>query len=71
MPTQIEVEIDVYGDPAPSFVTVKFWATEFKRDRTSLIVATTIDNIEKVRQMVLDDHRINVREIVEDVSISK
>ena len=33
-PTQIKVELDtVYGDNAPSFTTVKFWAAEFKRGR--------------------------------------
>jgi len=30
-------ELDsVYGDSAPSFTTVKFWAAEFKRGRKSL-----------------------------------
>ena len=30
-PTQIKDELDsVYGDSAPSFTTVKFWAAEFK-----------------------------------------
>ncbi|KMQ83449.1 histone-lysine n-methyltransferase setmar [Lasius niger] len=70
----------VYGDSAPSFATVKFWAAEFKRGRTSLVddersgrqkTATTTDNIEKVHQMVLDDRRIKVREIAEAVGISK
>ncbi|XP_049819598.1 uncharacterized protein LOC109601928 isoform X4 [Aethina tumida] len=36
-PSQIKDELDsVYGDSAPSFVTVKFWAAEFKRGRKSL-----------------------------------
>ena len=34
---QIKDELDsVYGDSAPSFTTVKFWAAEFKRGHKSL-----------------------------------
>ena len=72
-PTQIKDELDsVYGDSARSFTTVKFWAAEFKRGRKSLEddersgrpkIATTDENIAKVHQMVLDDHRIKVRQI--------
>ncbi|GFS57517.1 HTH_48 domain-containing protein [Trichonephila clavipes] len=37
MSTQIKDELySVYGDSAPSFTTVKFWAVEFKRGRKSL-----------------------------------
>ncbi|XP_030758938.1 uncharacterized protein LOC115884482 [Sitophilus oryzae] len=80
-PTQIKHELDsVYGDSAPSFTTVKFWAAEFKCGRKSLgddersvrpKTATTDDNIAKVHQMVLDDRRIKVREITEVMNISK
>ena len=34
MPTQIKDS--VYGDSAPSFTTVKFWAAEFKHGHKSL-----------------------------------
>lgn len=80
-PTQIKDELDaVYGDSAPSFTTVKFWAAEFKRGRTSLgddersgrpKTATTDDNIAQVHQMVLDNRRIKVREIAEAMNMSK
>jgi [histone H3]-lysine36 N-dimethyltransferase SETMAR len=80
-PAQIKAELDaVYGDSSPSFATVKRWVAEFKCGRTSLaddersgrpITATTSDNIEKVHQMVLNDHRIKVREISEALNISK
>ncbi|XP_029155672.1 uncharacterized protein LOC114928587 [Nylanderia fulva] len=80
-PTQIKDELDsVYGDSAPSFTTVKFWAAEFKRGRKSLgddersgrpKTATTDENIAKVHQMVLDDRRIKVREIAEVMNMSK
>ncbi|GFV58744.1 HTH_48 domain-containing protein [Trichonephila clavipes] len=36
-PSQFKYELDsLYGDSAPSFTTVKFWAAEFKRGRKSL-----------------------------------
>ena len=80
-PTQIKDELDsVYGDSAPSFTTVKFWAAEFKRGRKSLgddersgrpKTATTDENIAKVHEMVLDDRRIKVREIAEVMNMSK
>src|SRR5436190_10871232 len=71
-PTQIKDELDsVYGDSAPSFTTVKFWAAEFKRGRKSLgdaerlgrpKTATTDENIAKVHEMMLDDRRIKMRD---------
>ena len=80
-PTQIKGELDsVYGDSAPSFTAVKFWAAEFKRGRKSLgdgegserpKPATDDENIAKVHQMVLDDRRIKVRVIAEVINMSK
>ena len=71
-PTQIKDELNsVYGDSAPLFTTVKFWAAEFKRGRKSLgddersgrpKTATTDEDIAKVHQMVIDDRRIKERE---------
>src|SRR5436190_5865398 len=81
MPTQIKDELNsVYRDSAPSFTTVKFWAAEFKRDRKSLgddersgrpKTATTVENIVKVHEVLLDDCQIKVREIAEVVNMSK
>jgi hypothetical protein len=68
--------IKVYGDSSPSFS----WAVEFKRGRTSLEddtregrpkSATTLEIIEQVHDMVLDDRRIKVRKIAETIGISK
>ena len=59
--------IKVYGDSPPSFSTIKKWAAEFKRGRTSLEddpregcpkSATTPEIIEQVHDMVLDDWQI-------------
>ncbi|GFU35131.1 HTH_48 domain-containing protein [Nephila pilipes] len=37
IPMQLKEELDsTYGDSAPSFTDIKFWAAEFKRGRTSL-----------------------------------
>ncbi|GFT93218.1 HTH_48 domain-containing protein [Trichonephila clavipes] len=65
-------ELDsVYGDSASSFTTVKFRIAELKRDCTSLgddehsgrpNAAITDENIAKVHQLVLEDHRIKVRD---------
>jgi hypothetical protein len=81
MSTQIKDKLDfAYGNSAPSFITVKFWAAEFKRGHKSLgddepsgrpKTATTDENIAKVHQMVLDDRRIKVREIAEVMHMSK
>jgi transposase len=72
--------IKVCGNSSPSFSTIKKWAAEFKRGRTSLEddpregrlkIATTPEIIEQVHDMVLDDRRIKVPEIAETIGISK
>jgi len=72
--------IKVYGDSSPSFATIKKWAAEFKRGRTSLEddpregcpkSVTIPEIIEQVHDMVLDDRQMKVREIAETVGISK
>jgi len=56
--------IKVYGDSSPLFSTIKKWAAEFKRGRTSLEddpregrpkSATTPEVIDQVHDMVLDE----------------
>jgi transposase len=60
--------IKVYGDSYPSFSTIQKWAAEFKCGRTSLEddpregrskSATTLEIIEQVHDMVLDDRRMS------------
>jgi histone-lysine N-methyltransferase SETMAR len=72
--------VEVYGDSSPSFSTIKKWAAQFKRGRTSLEVdpregrlksATTPEIIEQVHDMLSDDRRMKVREIAETIGISK
>jgi len=81
MPNKIHSKfIKVYGDSSPSFSTIKKWAAEFKRGCTSLEddphegrpkSATTLEIIEQVHDMVLDDWWMTVREIAETIGISK
>ena len=81
MPTQIKDELDsVYGETAPSYTTVIFWAAELIPDRKSLgddersgrpKTASTDENISKVHQIVLNDRRIKVREVAEIMNMSK
>ena len=70
----------MYGDSVPSFTTVKFWAAEFKHGHKILgddersghpKTAKTDKNIAKVQQMMLDDHRIEAREIADVINMSK
>jgi histone-lysine N-methyltransferase SETMAR len=72
--------INVYGDSSPLFSTIKEWAAEFKRGRTSLEVdpregrpksATTPEIIDQVHDMVLVDRRMKVREITKTIGVSK
>ncbi|GFU85405.1 HTH_48 domain-containing protein [Trichonephila clavipes] len=67
-PTHIKDELDsVYGDSTPSFTTVEFSLAEFKCGRKNLgddersgrpNTATTVENVAKVQQVVLDERRI-------------
>jgi len=64
----------VYGDSSPSMATVKNWFNEFQHGRTSAFneprpgaqkTATTEDNVTKIRDLVLPDRRLKIREIAE------
>ena len=80
-PNEIHLKfIKVYGDSSPSFSTIKKWAAEFKRGRTSLEddpregrpkSVTTPEIIEQVHDMMSDDRRMKVLEISETIGISK
>jgi transposase len=68
------------GDSSPSFSTIKKWVSEFKRGRTSLEAdpregrpksATTLEIIEQVHDMLLDDRQMKVLEISKTTGISK
>jgi hypothetical protein len=70
----------VYVDSSSSFSTIKKWAAEFKRGRTSLEddscegrpkSATPPEITEQVHDMLLDVRRMKVREIAETICILK
>lgn len=66
-------------DSCPSYETIRLWVNEFKRGRTSIEdaahsgapkTAVTTEIIDKIHDMVLDDRRLKVRELVEATGIS-
>jgi histone-lysine N-methyltransferase SETMAR len=79
---QIKAELDeVHGDSAPALKTIwhLFLDECFKRGRISTqdearsgrpFEVTTTDIVEKIHGIVMEDHRVKVREIAEAVSIS-
>jgi transposase len=69
--------IKVYGDSSSFFSTIKKWAAEFKRGRTTLEgdlhegrPKSATEIIEQVHDMALDERRMKVRGIAETTGIS-
>ncbi|XP_037952518.1 uncharacterized protein LOC119682999 [Teleopsis dalmanni] len=69
----------LYGDEAPSYSTVKNWLNEFNRGRRSLKdefregrpkTAVVPDNIDVVRELIMQDRHVTYREIQASLSIS-
>ena len=57
---------------------VQLWYNRFKEDREDVNdntrsgcprTSTTNENIEAVKKMILDNHRITIREVADDVGI--
>lgn len=70
----------VYGESAPSSATVKRWVRLFQLGRESLEddprpgrpnTAVTDENVAKIKKIVLEDRRIKMWQIAEELSISK
>ncbi|GFV66668.1 mariner transposase [Trichonephila clavipes] len=80
-PTNIKAELDsTLGESAPSFTTVKYWVTEFKRDRTSCQdeqrsgrsnEVTTFEMGKNFHKAVVEDRHLKVRKLADIVIISK
>jgi len=69
----------LYGDKAPSYSTVKKWYNEFNRGRSSLQdefregrpkSAVTPENIDAVRELIIQDRHVTYREIQASLNIS-
>lgn len=69
----------VHGTSTPSFSTISFWVSKFKRGRTSTKdeprsgrpkTATNEEMVSKVHDLVLADRRVKLREIAETTGIS-
>ena len=79
-PSQIHEDMTAtLGDSCVSYGIVKRWCREFKCGRTSCedehgggppITVTTPENINKVHDIVLQDRRITIRDIVEETGFS-
>ncbi|GFX38246.1 mariner transposase [Trichonephila clavipes] len=80
-PTNRKSELDsTLGESAPSFTTVKYWAAESKRGRTSCKderrsgrpnERTTPEMVKKIHKAILDVRRLKVCELADIVGISK
>ena len=69
-----------FGNECMSKTQIKEWYNRFKGGRTSVdsdsrsgrpLTTETLDNIERVRLAIEQDHRMIVRELEEDLGIPK
>lgn len=72
--------VGTLGEKAPSYTTVKKWASEFKQGRESLeddprcgrpVTVSTEDVIDHVQKIILDDRRTTERKIAFELKISQ
>lgn len=78
--TQTQQKLEkYYGDSSPSIGTIHHWFTQFRCGRTSTsdaersgrpIEVHTLEMVDKIHGMILDDRRTKVRELVEATGIS-
>jgi len=70
---------ETLGTSAPSYAMIKKWVAEFKRGRESIeddprtgrpATSTSQENVNKICDMIMEDRRLNIREIAETVGIS-
>ena len=71
--------IETLGEHAPSYATVKNWVAQFKRGDFSTCDApcpgipktvTTLEIIDQIHELILEDHRISAKSIAEQLDIS-
>ena len=71
--------IETLGEHAPSYATVKNWVAQFKRGDFSTCAAprpgrpktvTTLEIIDQIHELILEDRRISAKSIAEQLGIS-
>jgi len=76
----VQMLTQAFGDESMSKTRIYEWYNRFKKGRTSIeddersgrpTTAKTDKNIEKVRELIRSNRRLTVREVAEDVGISK
>ena len=69
----------VWGDKIPGYSTIYAWCTKFGQGSTSLqdlpksgrpTTSNSASNIELVRQLIIDDNHLHVRDVAEQLGIS-
>jgi len=72
--------IEILGEHAPSYATVKDWMAKFKRGDFSTCDAprpgrpktvTTPEIIDKIHELILEDCRVSAKSIAEQLGISR
>src|SRR5215469_6020384 len=72
--------IEMLGEHAPSYATIKNWVTQFKRGDFSTCVAprpgrpktvTTPEIIDQIHELILEERRISAKSIAEQLGISR
>jgi len=75
-----DILTETSGGNAPSYATVKNWVARFKRGDFSTCDAprrgrpktvTTLEIIDQIHELILEDSRISVKSITEQLSISR
>ena len=68
-----------FGESTMSRTQVQLWYNRFKEDQEDVnddaspslpSTSTTDENIEAMKKMILDNHRISIRGVADDVGIS-
>jgi len=71
---------ETLGEQAPLYATIKNWVAQFKRGDFSICDAprpgrtntvTTPDNVDQIHDLILEDRRISVKSIAEQLGISR
>ena len=81
VPKQVHaIRTETLGEHAPSYATVKNWMAQFKHGDFSTCDAscpewpktmTTLEIIDQIHQLILEDHQISAKSVDEQLRISR